>query len=60
MAKLPAQWTAPDGSSIVTTTNASVVRILQNGIVRIEQDSTQRILNETVVTPKIPAVWDSL
>lgn len=62
MAKLPANWSAQDGSSTINLNNAGVQRIEQNGTtVRVEQDGvTIRVLNDVVVVPKSDNVWDSL
>lgn len=60
MAKLPAQWSANDGSSTINLNNANIKRIEQDSTQRIEQDGTIRILQEVVVVPKSADKWDSL
>jgi hypothetical protein len=61
MAKTPTPWVSQDGSSRVTNANAGVKRVEQDSItLRIEQDGTQRVLQDAVVTPKELTKWDTL
>lgn len=60
--KLPAQWTASDGSSSVNLNNVGVQRVEQDGVtLRLEQDGvTVRVLNDVVVVQKSDTNWDNL
>lgn len=58
--KLPAQWTANDGSSSVNLNNVGVQRTEQDTTLRVEQDGTIRVLNDVVVVQKADTEWDNL
>lgn len=56
MIPTPTPWT-PEDSGTVTTDNADVVRTLQDGTIRLEEDGTERVLQENVVSGKTPTTW---
>lgn len=54
----PAAW-IPRGSGTVSATNEGVIRLLQDGTQRLEQDGLiARTLQPNVVTGKIPTTWE--
>lgn len=66
MSKTPTTWTTPpvepvawypSGSGTVSTAFEGVIRRLQDGTQRIEQNSTVRTLQPNIITGKIPASW---
>lgn len=59
MAKLPAIWNTPDGSSVITQTLGAM--LLENGSYLLLEDGTSHLLLEgTVVFAKENTKWDNL
>lgn len=62
MVKTPTQWKMPSGSDTVTNANAGYFPLLETGSrILLETPASSRVLLEdTVVTPKIPIAWATL
>lgn len=56
---MAATWIDSDGYSTVTTITEPAFRVSQDGLsIRLVQNGIdERIINETVVTPRIAAIW---
>lgn len=58
MTKIPTQW-LPATSGVVTTTNATINRLVQDGLtIRVLQDgTTKRLLQPNVIMLANPTLW---
>lgn len=57
MPKLPQKWASPNADTTATNGNAGIVRVEQNAVVRKLENGIIRVIEDTKTTPKKPIAW---